>query len=66
MRKRFIGFIVLMLLMFFSGCTASQQVESRFRERVLPNTIVSSSAVDKFGIRYFDEGAIVVFTGDDS
>ena len=47
------------------GCTASQQVESKFRERVLPNTIGSSAALDKFGIRYFDEGAIVLFTVDD-
>lgn len=57
--------IVLVLLILMMGCSASQQVESRFRERVVPNTIGSSSALDKFGIRYFDEGAIVVFTGDD-
>ncbi|MCC6602316.1 MAG: hypothetical protein IT327_03840 [Anaerolineae bacterium] len=65
MNKRLIGFILLMLLLMLPGCTASQQVESRFRERVLPNTLGSSSALDKFGIRYFDEGAIVLFTGDD-
>ena len=57
--------IMLVLLILMMGCTASQQVESRFRDRVLPSTIGSTSALDKFGIRYFDEGAIVVFTGDD-
>ncbi len=65
MKKSLIGFILLVLLLMLPGCTATQQVESKFRERVLPNTIGSSSALDKFGIRYFDEGAIVVFTGDD-
>lgn len=63
--KRLIGLVTHMLLLMLLGCSASQQVESRFRERVVPNTIGSSSALDKFGIRYFDEGAIVVFTGDD-
>lgn len=62
--KKSIWALVLILLMILSGCTASQQVESRFRERVLPG-LGGSSALDKFGIRYFDEGAIVVFTGDD-
>jgi hypothetical protein len=57
--------IMLVLLILMMGCTASQQVESRFRERALPSTLGSASALDKFGIRYFDEGAIVVFTGDD-
>ena len=63
--KRLIGFATLMLLLILLGCSASQQVESRFRERVLPGTIGNSSALDKFGIRYFDEGAIAVYTGDD-
>ena len=65
MKKRLIGFATLMLLLILLGCSASQQVESRFRERVLPGLGISS-ALDKFGIRYFDEGAIVVFTGDES
>lgn len=65
MGKNYMLSIVFVILILMMGCTASQQVESRFRERVLPNTLGSSSALDKFGIRYFDEGAIVLFTGDD-
>lgn len=64
MLKGYRFFFQLFLVIGMVGCTASQQVESRFRERVLTNTVGSSSALDKFGIRYFDEGAVVVFTGD--
>lgn len=65
MKKNLIGSMTLLLLIMLLGCTASQQMESKFRERVLPNTIGSIAALDKFGIRYSDEGAIVLFTGDD-
>lgn len=57
-----IGSFLLLLLI---GCTETQ-LESRFRERVVPEALGDITALDTFGIRYFDEGAIVVFTGTDS
>lgn len=53
MRNNFKRAFMLILLLMIS-CSTSQQMESRFRERILPSTIGGSSALDKFGIRYFD------------
>lgn len=46
-----VRFVGLMLLLMLLGCTASQQVENKFRERVVPATVGSVTALDKFGIR---------------
>lgn len=65
MLKSFKFFLVYCLLIVMVGCSISPQVMSKFRERVLPSVLGSPAALDKLGIRNFDEGAIVVFTGAD-
>lgn len=62
MRKAY--FLSIILLMMITGCTEAQ-LESKFREQVLPDSLGDITAVKKYGIRYFDEGAIVVYTGED-
>lgn len=64
MKKIYTYSIMIIFLMMLFGCTGSQ-LKSQFYERVVPSELGDVANLDKYGIRYFDEGAIIIFTGKD-